>query len=325
MVLVVAAVVIFLFGRGGLYCFTENEFAGAFLILCLLLVLCIILYCFSIAPVMRYEASLKEKIYPIIIKFFGPFDYKERIHNIIKNYSNFRITLEYSSESSRNWISGSYAGVEFEAFGTTLSKEGSDNRFSQTGFDSPLSKATFDVLRAKRDLAALRLPSKRVLATRFSRSASRIEEKTVFHGLVVRMAVHKNFRGRTIIRHDAGVVGNFGRALLQGLQRVNLEDPVFEQAFEVAASNQVEARYLLTPSFMERLLELSRSFGGAALQGSFHQGSLFLMIPHRSLLFRPASITEYEDFIDDSQAVLKAMNKIFSVIETLKMDMDIKL
>lgn len=139
------------------------------------------------------------------------------------------------------------------------------------------------------------------------------------------MAVHKNFRGRTIIRHDAGVVGNFGRALLQGLQRVNLEDPVFEQAFEVAASNQVEARYLLTPSFMERLLELSRSFGGAALQGSFHQGSLFLMIPHRSLLFRPASITEYEDFIDDSQAVLKAMNKIFSVIETLKMDMDIKL
>ena len=66
---------LFFFGHGGLYFFTENELAGAFLILCLLLVLCIILYCFSIGPVMRYEASLKEKIYPIIIKFFGPFDY----------------------------------------------------------------------------------------------------------------------------------------------------------------------------------------------------------------------------------------------------------
>ena len=76
MVLVVAAVVIFLFGHGGLFFFTENELAGAFRILCLLLVLCIILYCFSIGPVMRYEASLKQKIYPIIIKFFGPFDYK---------------------------------------------------------------------------------------------------------------------------------------------------------------------------------------------------------------------------------------------------------
>ena len=66
--------------------FMKNELAGAFLILCLLLVLCIILYCFSIGPVMRYEARLKEKSYPIIIKFFGPFDYKERTHNIINYY-----------------------------------------------------------------------------------------------------------------------------------------------------------------------------------------------------------------------------------------------
>ena len=103
--------------------------------------------------------------------------------------------------------------MDFEAFDTTLSKEGSDNRFFQTGFDSPLSKATFDVLRAKRNLAALRLPSKRVLATRFSRSASRIEEKTVFQGLVVRMTVDKIFHGRTILRHEATLVGNFSRAL----------------------------------------------------------------------------------------------------------------
>ena len=62
MALVVAAVVIFLFGHGGLYFFTENKLTGAFLILCLLLVLCIILYFFSIGPLMRYEASLKKKI-----------------------------------------------------------------------------------------------------------------------------------------------------------------------------------------------------------------------------------------------------------------------
>ena len=102
MFLVVAAVVIFFFATAAYIYLAENELAGAFLILCLLLVLCIILYFFSIGAVMRYEASLKEKIYPIIIKFFGPFDYKERLHNIIKNYSNFRITPEYSSESSRN-------------------------------------------------------------------------------------------------------------------------------------------------------------------------------------------------------------------------------
>ena len=48
------------------------------------------------------------------------------------------------------------------------------------------------------------------------------------------------------------------------------------------------------------------------------------MIPNRSLLFHPVSIIEHEDFIENSRAVLKAINKTFSVIETLKMDMDVK-
>lgn len=49
------------------------------------------------------------------------------------------------------------------------------------------------------------------------------------------------------------------------------------------------------------------------------------MIPNRSLLFHPVSIIEHEDFIENSRAVLKVINKTISVIETLKMDMDIKL
>jgi len=95
-------------------------------------------------------------------------------------YLYFLITSEFSSEISRNWISESYAGMELEAFFTTLSKEGSNSRFSQTGFDSLLSQASFDVFRAKCDRAALGLPWKHALATRFSRSVSRIEEKRFY-------------------------------------------------------------------------------------------------------------------------------------------------
>ena len=46
-----------------------------------------------------------------------------------------------------------------------------------------------------------------VRATRFVRSS---EEEIVFNGLVMQMAVHKKFEGRTIIRRDAGIVGNLG-------------------------------------------------------------------------------------------------------------------
>lgn len=40
-----------------------------------------------------------------------------------------------------------------------------------------------------------------------------------------------------------------------GLERVKLEDPEFEKHFDVFASDQIEARYILSLSFMRRILE----------------------------------------------------------------------
>jgi len=40
------------------------------------------------------------------------------------------------------------------------------------------------------------------------------------------------------------------------MKRVGLVDPVFEKIFEAYGTDQVEARYLLTPTFMQRLVRL---------------------------------------------------------------------
>ncbi len=42
---------------------------------------------------------------------------------------------------------------------------------------------------------------------------------------------------------------------------MKLEDPRFEQEFVVYADDQVEARYVLTPSLMERLVEFKQKAG----------------------------------------------------------------
>jgi hypothetical protein len=39
------------------------------------------------------------------------------------------------------------------------------------------------------------------------------------------------------------------------LQEVQLEDPAFAECFDVYATDQVEARYILSPAMMQRLLE----------------------------------------------------------------------
>ncbi len=89
--------------------------------------------------------------------------------------------------------------------------------------------------------------------------------------MFILLDMNKNFSGKTIVKRDTGIIGNwftkkFRRKLdsyasrSKLLKSVKLEDPIFEKKFEVYSSDQVEARYLLTTSFMERILELSNLF-----------------------------------------------------------------
>ena len=150
--------------------------------------------------------------------------------------------------------------------------------------------------------------------------------KTIFKGIVINLSVKKSFEGQTIILRDRGMVGNFLKSkLATSLEKAGLEDPKFENIFEVYTSDQVEARYLLTTSFMERLLELNDVFEGKGVQCSFYKDILLIMIPSKKDFFEAGSIFKREDFIDDAKALLKEMNLIFSVIDILKLDQDIGL
>jgi len=65
------------------------------------------------------------------------------------------------------------------------------------------------------------------------------------------------------------------------LEPVRLEHAEFEERYEVYSSDQVEARALLTPAFMERFMGLATS-GGFALPGAMAEGStLVVALPKR--------------------------------------------
>jgi hypothetical protein len=97
--------------------------------------------------------------------------------------------------------------------------------------------------------------------------------KPVFAGLVVEVTLLNRLSGDTVIV-PAPRKGQPHWARPQGLAPVGLEDPVFERAYDVYASDQVMARALLTPAFMERF----RSLRGQAL-GLGHANQLFVAIP----------------------------------------------
>lgn len=139
---------------------------------------------------------------------------------------------------------------------------------------------------------------------------------TVFRGLMVRIAFPKRFLGLTVVRRDAGVF-NALRGM-GALKRVGLGDSGFERAFEVYSSDQVEARYLVHPVFMERLIALEAAYKGRNLRCAFEAGDLLIAVeaPDRfeiGDLFTPlADPARARRIVDDIAEVLKLMDAVLT-------------
>ena len=133
-----------------------------------------------------------------------------------------------------------------------------------------------------------------------------------FDGNVLICELAKKTSGKTI------VVSRELNAKIFG-EKEMMDDVDFMRDFRVFADDKVEARYLLTPAFMERLREINRETNGEfSLSAVFMDKRLYLFLKGAPDLFettlfdRPASIElarEYQTQI----------RKILSLIETLKL------
>ena len=148
---------------------------------------------------------------------------------------------------------------------------------------------------------------------------------TVFNGLIIVLSMNKDFVGKTVVKQDKGAVGNWFGKKFSELENIKLEDPKFEEIFEVYSTDQIESRYLLTVSFMERLLELAEIFDDSKIELCFEDNQLLMMIPLRKPIFEPGPITEPEDFIDDAQSLLREMHLICQIVDILKLNMKLNL
>lgn len=151
-------------------------------------------------------------------------------------------------------------------------------------------------------------------------SGSGKNKTTKFDGIFIYLGMNKNFTSKTIVTRDASALGNWLADKFISLDNVKLEDPVFEREFEVYSNSQTEARYILTPTFMEQLLKLRRLFASDNIRCSFYNNRLLLMIPCRKDRFEPASIFQPATFIEEMKMILAEMEAIFKIIETLKLN-----
>ena len=112
----------------------------------------------------------------------------------------------------------------------------------------------------------------------------RVNKKTrvVFDGLIVGITLPRRLTSTTLIATDRGAWDNFKARWTGGnMETVRLEHPEFEQRYEVYGTDQIEARALLTPAFMDRFVKLA-SVSGAGAPGAIADGNhLIVTLPKR--------------------------------------------
>lgn len=143
--------------------------------------------------------------------------------------------------------------------------------------------------------------------------------KKVFCGVCILFEMNKKFKGRTVVLKDRGAVGN-SLTKIAGLQNVKLEDSEFEKYFEVYSDDQIEARYLLTTGFMERMLKLRDLYEGKSIQFSFYQNTLLLAIPTRQNMFEANSFFRTNTDKAKIDLVFEQFYTIFSIVKLLKLN-----
>lgn len=134
----------------------------------------------------------------------------------------------------------------------------------------------------------------------------------IFRGFLFMADFHKDFKGKTTILRDRLFKLRFGES------RVKMENPDFENTFDVYSTDQVEARYLITPSMMERLLELDRKFGqGVTI--SFRDSTILIAIPDSKNHFE-ASIWNPITNIQSLSAEIETISALISIVDDLNLN-----
>ena len=95
---------------------------------------------------------------------------------------------------------------------------------------------------------------------------------------------------------------------------VKLEDISFDKRFNVYTKDQIEARYLLTPTFMERLKSLETAFGTKGIKCSFFNNRIMFAIPTKKDLFELGSLFTS---LKSNKAVEKFYNELNSIHEMI--------
>lgn len=143
---------------------------------------------------------------------------------------------------------------------------------------------------------------------------------TVFQGVVIRIKMNKAFEGTTLIRAKKAYNKDKKDLEKAGMSLVKLEDPEFDKQYLVYAHDQIEARYLITTAFMERLKRIQLAFNAKHISCSFYGDSVYIA-PHTGAdLFSLCSLVKPVDNHEQFTVLFEEFASILELVDHFKLD-----
>lgn len=146
----------------------------------------------------------------------------------------------------------------------------------------------------------------------------------IFEGLFFVADFNKNFSGRTYVWQNNGgeasntFIGKLFSSFSRSVERVHLESPEFESTFDAYGTDQIEARYILSPSLMERLLHVQQRMN-CCLCCSFIDSKLYMAFETDIDLFEPGILNSNES-MDVAWSYVLQFNLFFDIITELNLN-----
>ncbi len=104
------------------------------------------------------------------------------------------------------------------------------------------------------------------------------------------------------------------------LKKLKLEDVEFDKRFTVQSEDEVEGRYLVTPSFMERFLNLKTAFKGRGASCSFYGDNIMFAIATNKNLFEIGNLFHRLDNPKQAQIFFDELSSVLMLADYFKLD-----
>lgn len=132
-----------------------------------------------------------------------------------------------------------------------------------------------------------------------------------FRGLLVEIDMNKDFEGHTFILERNNIKDN-KMVDTSAYEEVKLEDVDFGKKFRVWSQNQIEARYILTTAFMERIKAIKQVFKAKYVRAAFKDKKIILAIHTGHDMFQMAGLNSMT-----KETFIQLFNEICAVLDLI--------